>query len=231
MLKVLILCKNISTAKSITNNIVSNIKELQLVGIANNQKEILELLEKCKPDLVISTSLEIIQVIKKNFSHYTPGIILIIRKEETPDNFYYKNVLNLNINLSFEKMCNRILDFIPHDGSHSKKEKATNLLSKLGFDFKLVGTSYLLDSILYANTYKGSYSLEQLKRDIYSYVAKTNSTTVDRVIWSIARSFNYMYKRHTKESYQIIEKYLGLPYPVKPTPKLVINYIANNLDI
>ena len=100
----------------------------------------------------------------------------------------------------------------------------------LGFNFKLAGTIYLCDSILYVSTYKGYYSFEQLKRDIYSYVADLNKTIPDRVKWAIARSINYMYEKHTKESYKVVEDYFGLKYPKRPTPKLVISLIANNLD-
>ena len=123
----------------------------------------------------------------------------------------------------------KILKFLKGN-SFSQKEKAAKILSYLGFDFKLSGTIYLLDSILYAHTYKGSYSFEKLERDIYSYVANLNSTSVDRVKWSVFRTINYMYSKHTDESYKIVEKYFNLEYKSKPTPKLVISLIANNLD-
>ena len=128
-------------------------------------------------------------------------------------------------------MKKNILLFIKNTVGLSRREKAATMLVNLGFDFKLNGTVYLLDSILYAHTYKGAFSFEQLRRDVYSYVAQLNNTTIDRVKWSISRSINYMYKRHTKSSYAIVEKYLKVEFPIKPTPKLIVSIIANTLDL
>lgn len=231
MLKILILCKNNSTAKSILNKVISNIKELQLIGIANNENESLELIQKREPNLIISTNEKIINLIKTNYTTYTPGIILISKSKENNKDWYYRNLLILNYNLNFKKISNCILDFIQNNITYSKKQTLIELLSKIGFDLKLVGTTYLIDSILYVNTYKGAFSFEQLQRDIYSHVATINHTNIDRVKWSIARSINYMYNKQTQNTYRYAEKYFGLEYPQKPTPKLVINSIANILDM
>lgn len=137
----------------------------------------------------------------------------------------------LDFRLSFSDMAKEISNFIKENVECSRKEKATRILFKLGFDFKLAGTIYILDAILYVHSYKGSYSFEKLKRDIYSYVAKINGSNIDRVKWSIARSINYMYESHTQNSYKIIENFFGIEFPKKPTPKLVISLIANSLDM
>lgn len=229
MLKILIICKSFSTSKKITNKILCNINELQISGIANNLIEAKELLEKTETDFIITTISNIVELLEENLVSNIPRIILISKSTNVSFSDSRK-LLELSYNLNFQEMSKHILTFIRTDLNDSKKEQATEILSKLGFDFKLSGTLYLLDSILYANKCKGSYSFEKLKRDIYSHVAKQNNTDVNIIKWSIARSINYMCQKHTEETYEIIEKYFGIKYPKKPTPKLVINLIANILD-
>lgn len=229
MLKILIISKNLKIAKTIINKILYNIENLKIVSIANNFNEAEYFLKDSQPELIITTEIEVAQFIREKFINYFPGIIFILKS--TNVDIDYKNKLILNNRQVASLMKKNILLFIKNTITLSRREKAATMLVNLGFDFKLNGTVYLLDSILYAHTYKGSFSFEQLKRDIYTYVSELNNTTADRVKWSISRSINYMYKRHNKESYEIVERYLKVEYPVKPTPKLIVSIIANTLDL
>lgn len=230
MVKILILCDKLTTAKTLTNKIISGINDLQLIGITNTLKEALEIIKFSEPDLIISTNEKVINLIKKTYAHYTPGIVLLSKKDPN-NNLYYKNCIVLDPSIGFQNLSGYIFSYIQSTIKQSKKKNAINILTTLGFDFKLTGTIYLLDAVLYANTYKNSYSYEQYQKEIYNHVAKLNNTYFDRVNWAIARSINYMYKKHSRESYRILEKYLGLEYPAKPTPKLVVNSVATLLDI
>jgi len=230
MVKILILCDKLTTAKTLTNKIIAGISDLQLIGITNTLKEALEVLDFYKPDLIISTNDKIINLIKKTYSHYTPAIVLL-SKLDPNTNFYYKNCIILNPDIGIQNLSGFIFNYIQSTIKQSKKKNAINILTTLGFDFKHTGTIYLLDAVLYANTYKNSYSYEQYQKEIYNHVAKLNNTYFDKVNWAITRAINYMYKKHSRESYRILEKYLGLEYPEKPTPKLVVNAVATLLDI
>ncbi len=227
MLKVLIICKNLSIVKTITNKVICDLKELQIVGIANEFNEAKEIITEREPDLIITTLSGILEFLENNINFYTPKVIIISKSEETYTD--HKSMLVLNFNLNFKTMSKYILKFIQEDISDSKKDLAMSILLNLGFNFKLMGTTYLLDSILYATTYKGYYTFDKLKRDIYSYVAIINKTDSDKVKWSIDRSIKYMYSKHSKDSYNVVEKYFGIKYPKKPTPKLIISVIANYL--
>lgn len=228
MLKILIISKNLKVAKTVINKIIYNIDNLKIIGIANNFAEAEYFLKESQPELIITTETDIADFVKEKFLNYFPGIVFILKSTNIDIN--YKNKLILNRRQAIPLIQKNILLFIRNTITLSRKEKAATILANLGFDFKLNGTVYLLDSILYAHTYKGSFSFEQLQRDVYSYVAKINNTTVNRVKWSISRSINYMYKRHTKSSYKIVEKYLKVEFPIKPTPKLIVSIIANTLD-
>lgn len=230
MIKILIFCNKLTTAQLLTNKIISGVSDLQLIGITTTFDETQELIDKCEPDLIISTNEKIIDFVKKTYAHYTPAIVLLSKIDPLTD-LYYKNCIILDSDSSIQNIAGYIFNFVQSAIKQSKKKHAINILTTLGFDFKLSGTIYLLDAILYANTYKNTYSYEQYQKSIYTHVAKLNNTYLDKVSWAITRTINYMYKKHTRESYQVLEKYLGLEYPSKPTPKLVVNTIATLLDI
>ena len=230
MIKILILCKKSETAKALINYVVSEVDILRVVGIANNNTEALNLLEQTKPNLIISSNKSIILLIKKHFKHYTPAVILLSKNtEELP--YFYKPLLMLPYNLSFELMTEKIRIFLANHLSVSKKEQLLKILTEIGFNLKLSGTMYLIDSILYKNTFKGGSSFEKLEKDIYSYVAQKNNTTVKIVKWSIERSILYLHESLTKEKYFYVEKYLAVEYPKKPTPKLVINTLSSLISL
>lgn len=230
MIKILILCRQNETSKSLVNYVISQIHVLRLVGIANNHSEALKLLEITKPNLIISSDSNILLLLKRHFKHYTPGVILLSKNmEELP--YFYKNLLMMPYNLSFELMVKRVRDFITDYFSVSKKEQLRKILKEIGFNLKLSGTMYLIESILYTNTFKGAGSFENLEKDVYSYVAQKNNTTIPRVKWSIERSIRYLHESLTKDTYFYVEKYLAVEYPKKPTPKLVINTLASLISL
>lgn len=227
MLKVLIVCKENQTAKKIINKLVVTNENLRIIGIGNTLTETENLIKNIEPDLIITTNHNIMNLVKRFLAHQ-PGVVLISKniKSSTSSG----KLLTLDYSLSFEEMSKKISMFIHKNLLYSQKEQVMDILSKFGFDFKLSGSLFLLESIVYARTYKGTYSFERLARDIYSHVAQNNNSTIDRVKWSIERSIKYMYKRHTKESYECVEKYFNIKYPEKLTPKLIINVVSNSLE-
>ena len=216
MVKVLIICKQLETAKKIFNNIICRIENLQLTGIANSFLEAKSILINNEADIIITTSKNTISFIKNNFINYSPGIVIIdsINRVEAS----YHKLLILNNVISLNEMKDNVFIFLKNIIEKSQKEKIANILVQLGFSFKWSGTIYLLDSILYAHSYKGSYNFEQVKRDIYTHVAIINNTTSDRVKWSIERAIKFMFAKHREN-------------PQRPVSKQLISTIANSLDI
>ncbi len=230
MIKTLILCKKSETSKLLINHVISKIYLLQLVGIANSREEALNLLEEITPNLIISTDKEIVLLIRQHFKHYTPKIILLSRSmRELP--YFYKDSLIIPYNLSFELMVERIKNYLNDYLKLSKKEQLRKILKEIGFNLNLSGTIYLIDCILYANSFRSPGSSEKLEKDIYSYVAQKNNTTIQKVKWSIERAIRYMHESHTKDTYKHVEEYLAVEYPQKPTPKLVINTLSDIITL
>ena len=228
MLNVFILCKQTNTSIDLLNTVVNRITDLKLIGISGNLRKAKSIMQDIEPDLIISDNKKIINLIKVHFTTYTPGIVLLSDNLNIKSD--YKNLLLINSETDSTEKCFKILEFVKSTIECSYKEKLIKTLMKLKFNFNLAGTIYILDSILYVHSYKGAYSFERMKRDIYSHVAKIHNSNIDRVNWSISRSINYMYKNHTKDSYYIIEEFFGTKYPEKPTPKLVISLIATKVD-
>lgn len=228
MLKVLIICKRLENAKKITNNIVSKLADLQLIGIANNYAEAKNILIENQADVIITTDSHIISFINEEFFYYSPGIVIIDRILQLKES--YRKILLINNTSKYEEIVDLIRFFIHNKVENSHKEKVQKILKEIGFNFKLSGTIYLLDAILYVHSYKGSYSFEKLNKDVYSYIGAINNTTAYRVKWAIERMLKYYYEDE-KSDFTIIEKYFDVKYPQKITPKLVISVLANLLDI
>lgn len=229
MIKVMILCNNLSTIQKLTNKVIASVEKTRIVGIVTTLEECKPIITEYEPDLILTTNTNIFDFIEEKFVMYSPNIILISNLANIKD-ISYKNLLVIDYRHDFKTISEEINDFIKKKLSITKKEKAIKILTYIGFDFKLSGTNYLLDSILYANSYKGSYSFESIYFDIYSYVANLNNTTCNIIKWSIARSINYLYAKGDKLTFERIEKYFGVEYPEKLTPKFLINYVSNKLN-
>ena len=228
MIKVLILCKKNETTKFLINSIISEISSLHLIGLANTIEEASKLLTKTTPNLIITSDSNIFSLFGKNSKDYLPRIILVTKE---PLKVPYRYSFVLKYDLDKQTMIKKINKFINDYLYVSKKEELTKILTEIGFSFKLSGTLYLLEAILYANVYKDSYSYEKLEKDIYSYVAKKHKSTAQRIKWSVERSVRYWHESLTKESYINIEKYLSVEYPKKPTPKLIVNSLSNIISL
>ncbi len=229
MLKILIITNRTEIAKKIINNILISIDDIKVMGIANTFEEAKNLIPKFTVDLIITTEANIHTFIKNNFFSYKPKVIIFSKSKIISS--YPKNTLVINNNLSFLEISKMISLFISTKIIKTKREKVIDLLIKFGFDFKLSGTNYLLDSIMSTINYNKSFGFERVIKDIYSEVGKANNIDGDIVKWAIARSINYMYSRHTKESYIFVENYFNIKYPEKPTPKTIITLISNNLNL
>lgn len=228
MLNVLLFCKQVDTSKKLLNKIIGKIPNFRLIGIASTIKEASDIMQSIEPNIILTTESSISDLLNNKFITYRPGIIYITNQKYSTKK---DNILILDFQLTFPEMTRRILRFINQNITGTYREKIISMLQTFKFNFNLTGTKYIIDAILYVHSYNGSYSFEKLKRDVYAYVAKINSSTENKVKWSIERSINYMHKNHTPKSYKIIEDFFGVKYPQKPTPKLLISMFVNKVEI
>lgn len=232
MIKVLIICKDNETAKSIVNFVISKNSDLRLIGIGNNLKEGIQLQKKYEPSLIFTTSQNFVEYLNKHCVSYTPGIILISKTiPNTPVNYRFKQLLmHIQNTNNFRIISEQTFKFISTNFSTSKKNYVKEILTDIGFDFKLIGTTFLFDSIIYISTYKGAQNSNNLASEIYPFIARKHNTTPQVVKWAITRSINYLYKKNELETFEKIEKYFNIKYPKKITPKIIIKSFMNLLE-
>lgn len=224
MLKILIVCKNNSTAKNIVNNVISKIPDLRLIGVANTIPEGKYFIEKHEPNLIITTSQNFLKFLNEYNYYYTPGVVFI-SQQGTDSNIQYKIkklFLFITPQENFRMIHSKTLKFIAKNYTTSKKDELREIIKDIGFDFKLTGTVFLLDTLIYITTFQNAQYFENLISDIYPFVARKHRTTPQIVKWSIERTIKYLYQKHEKETFEIIEDYFGIKAPEKITPKTLI---------
>lgn len=232
MIKVLIICKDNLTAKLIVNNVTGKIHDLHLIGIANNITEGLTFLKKREPTLIITTSPKFVEILNNDCSTYTPGIVLIAPPDPDKPAVYKFRKLLLHIHAvnDFDQILNRTFRFVTDNYTTSKKRFIKEILTDIGFDFKLIGTKFLFDSLLYITSYAGASGFGMLSTDVYPFVAEKYNSKPLVVKWAIIRSIQYLYNKCDEETLEKIEAYFDIRYPEKMTPKLIITAITRMLE-
>lgn len=134
--------------------------------------------------------------------------------------FYIKkdNIEDIEIDTCLSQINKKVL--IESD----LKKKIMNQLLLIGYNLKLKGTMYLLESILYICKRKQIELVDNLEHNVYKYVADINGKTVTNIKTNIIKSTNYVYK-YQKE--KILYEYFSSD--IKITPKLVISTVVNKL--
>ncbi len=105
------------------------------------------------------------------------------------------------------------------------RQKVLNELLLLGYNFKLKGTQYLLESIMYIYTKKEMNLLENLEKNVYKYISEKNNKSLLNIKTSIIKSTNYVYGYQNKN---VLDEYFSID--IKITPKLVISTILEKLS-
>ena len=67
------------------------------------------------------------------------------------------------------------------------RQKVLNELLLLGYNFKLKGTQYLLESIMYIYTKKEMNLLENLEKNVYKYISEKNNKSLLNIKTSIIK--------------------------------------------
>ena len=102
------------------------------------------------------------------------------------------------------------------------KQKVMNELQNMGFNFKHVGTIYLLETIQIVYNSKNPQIFKCIEKNIYPQVAEKHCKKVSTVKSDIIKATDYMYEQNLLEKKKT-DIYYNL-YP-KMTPKTVINTI------
>lgn len=220
MYKIIIYSSNLDFIKCIYNNIITKFKNFELIKIATNKNDL---------EFVLSniSNIDMIFLTYNSFKNHNLASIL--------NNIKYKivfcdNLQNFKIknNILYVSNCSSVINelkkFTLTETDSEIREKIIEILEKLNFDFKLNGTNYLLESILYSYINKDNYVFENLEKNVYPYIAQKYNINETKVKYSIIRSINNMNLKLSNDYPQGSTKISS-----KITAKLLISEIINKL--
>jgi len=225
MFNILIASNNLEFIKSASHE-VSRIGFTRICGIVSTFEELKEFLLKNRPNLVILPDLFYTKLdkVRNNVSFivFSDNIKMQCKKEG--------NVIYLSSSVPIKISYPAINSFICKKNSKYLMYLISNLLIRFNFDFSLVGTRYLLDSIFYCFVNRNSSVLDNLENNVYTYIAKKHNTSASNVKSSIIRVINMVCLDSDTTSFKEISSYFQTDSLRRLTPKIVICVIVNKLD-
>lgn len=238
MSTILIADDELTTVKNIFNGLMEKENDIKIIGISSNGKEVLEIMQKNIPDILIldlmmpeMDGLELLDIlIEQKDKYLTKTKVIVISsyidKLYKTDKYreYIYGILPKPYNaLKLLKLIEKIN--IENDNKNIKRYVEESL-KEFNFNKNSSSYKYLKDAI-YQVIYEGKVNFD-LENDIYKKVAKKNNKKNGLVIkWGIEKLMNNMYM-DTK--YNIVNEYFNFIEYKKPTTKLFIRYVVNNFE-
>lgn len=200
MYKSIIFSNDLKFIKKFSNILFKNFRNFHIISIVGDTNEF--------PDLFSSSIINTLFIsyedyksisIKPWLNKFRYKIIVCnesCTEKSSKYNLFLKDINDITILKSLNK-------FISKTSETFINKKFRKILNKFNFDFRLIGSHYLLDSCVYAYLTKDSYNFENLEKKIYPYVAKKYHTSVKTVKWSIIRTINNVKSHYTKDDLRL----------------------------
>lgn len=236
--------------------IISNDKDLKLVGKANNGEEMCQIIKKKQPDVVLldlimprMDGLTVMDCVNQDrtMTKYPDFIVITAVGQEkiTEDAFnrganYYimkpfsnQSILNRikSVRKSYEQvMTKSINDPIKEENLEEQLEKyVTSMLHEIGIPAHIKGYHYLRDSILMA--VDDMDVLNAITKILYPTVAKKNQTTSSRVERAIRHAIEVAWSRGKLDTIDELFGYTINTGKGKPTNSEFIALIADTIRL
>ena len=223
MYKIIIFNNDLNQVKKICNIFLTNFSNLKLSGIVSDENELSYICKNFKIDMIIISQEDVINKNIENLLNNITYKIIISQQAKIPKSSKY--ILYLPSNFSEKYIINRFGKFITNINEKNIRKDVYHILESLNFDFKLVGTKYLAESIIYSYLNKNNYHFENLEKMIFPYVAKKFNVSEKNVKWSIIRSINNM--NSNLKNVELRKQFFN--FPDKITCKVLISEIVNRL--
>ena len=215
MFKLIFFNQNLNIVKNLYNNIFGELNNLQLIGIASDEKELESLYNDSGANTIIINSKYINNNQIKNIVEKFK--VKIIFTEKLPKVSNNKFTLFIPIYLETTELKKILNNFFFKIDEKLIYKKVYNLLFNSNFNFKLLGTTYLINSIVYSYINIDNNVSDNLEKNVYPYIAKKFNVSNSNVKWSIIRSINNYYESNNNQ----IDK---------ATPKNLINELLCKLN-
>lgn len=204
--KIVIADNCIKNIKFIMNRIINNVEEINIKSyIATTEEEVLK--------TVSENEINAILVNPKSINTTNIKEIDVITIEESiNERQIMDNLISIN-----ERLIN---------GADIKNinKKVIFELSNLGYNFKLKGTQYIVETIMYIYKSQSVELLENLEENVYKVIAIKKNKSLNNIKTNIIKSTKFV---DTYQNKNILYKYFSLD--IKITPKLVISTILNKI--
>lgn len=238
MFNVLIINNDFNYSKKLINYLSKNNPKVRIVGIATNTGEALHCLssEDYSIDIIIvkmsnSISNDLFHKLKQNDINKYNKSFIVISDEITKDisklyNFYLYSYIQNSNNFNIILNCLNTLIKLIELNRKTIQKKILKELHYLNFNDKLVGTKYLLETILLIAQNQPIYSYN-LKGYIYPIIASRHNKTVHNIKCNINNATVIMNCECKK---QIIMEYFKFSdFKAEAKPKQVIDTILNKI--
>lgn len=223
MNNVLIFNNNLEIVKKVCNILFNNFDNIRLIKIVSSAEEFLNACTTSKFNIIFISNSDLqSEKIQNHIKNIQTKIVLCDQLSKNK-NSKYTFYLPLNTNESYFQA--QLSCFLSKINQKNASMKIHKILQDSNFDFKLKGTNYLLESILYSYLHKEEYLFENLEKNIYPHVAEVYHVESHTIKWAIIRAINNM-NSHIKSS-DLKDFYTG--FGEKITPKLLIYDIVNRL--
>lgn len=221
MYNVVIYHKNLKSIKRICN-IFRNFSEIRIIGIVTSTKELLNLYNNSKIDMIILQNKDLSnKSISKIIEHIKYKIIISTNSINTDS----KYTLQIPSYETDEHIIKIMKNFIYTTTDIIIRKKVNKILCTFNFDFKLQGTKYLQEAIVYSYLNRDTFLFDNLESNIYPYVSEKYNVNVKNIKWSIIRSINNMKSNIATSE---LQKFF-ITVPEKITSKFIILEIVNKL--
>lgn len=244
MINVLVISKSINCWKDLINNVVSQNKNLKLVGIASNKKEMKNIISKIHIDIILMNVKEFeinkyinTKSIKENINPYS---IIYISDEIIDENKYqnkliyecvkykeksFKDIICSTNALANIKINPKLIDSKKGILEDVIKGKIKRELKYLGYKPSYLGTKYLIE-VIYILYNSDNYYNNNLEKDIYPILARKYNKTINNIKCNIINATNAMYFDSEEEKLMEYLKEYSLP---KPGSKKIILSILEHI--
>ena len=205
-LKIVILDKEFENIKFVINKIINNIEEINIISyVATTEEEVLNITSKNEINAILANQ----KYIK---STNIKEIETVAIEQSINDEQLKRKLIGINERLTKEEDMKKI------------NKKVIWELSNLGYNFKLKGTQYIVETIMYNYKKKNTELLDNLEENVYKAIAIKNNKSLSNIKTNIIKSTKFV---DTYQNKNILYKYFSLD--IKITTKLVISTILNKI--
>lgn len=229
MIKTLIVDDNLTFAKNLLNSSVSKLKNIQLIYCAATYQESMNIILKNQIDLILldlnlpdGTGNSIIENINLMNDIKKPKIIVIssdislINKLKNKTNIFRIINKTEGLKIIYEKL-EKIVQDIQFENNYNEIEQITlNELINFGYNIKYIGTTYILEAIMYIYSCNDWDLINNLEKNVYKYIGFKHQKNINNIKTNIIKATNQREKNKMRE--------------IELTPKLTINNILLKIN-